>query len=196
MSVLIGLLGMKQSGKDTAGRRLVEEHGYVRFAFADVMKDCLLALNPWVTEDYRLETLISNYGWDIVKENYPEVRRLVQVFGTEVGREILGGDLWVDALRPKVLAALGEGRNVVLTDVRFDNEADLVSELDGDLIRVERKGLPDEDRHVSEVGWRSIQPDWVIHNNGTIEDLHEEVDYIAHDRLTLARYDADELIIF
>jgi len=38
---------------------------------------------------------VDDYGWQIAKQN-PAVRRLLQVFGTEVGRKQFGSEFWVD----------------------------------------------------------------------------------------------------
>ena len=50
-TAILGLVGRKQSGKDTFAQRLVEEHGYTRLAFADPLKAVALAANPIVHTD-------------------------------------------------------------------------------------------------------------------------------------------------
>lgn len=175
---VVGLMGQKQSGKDTFAKRLIEEHGFTRIANADIMRDCLYALDPYIGDGWRLTRLIDTYGWDYAKEQNPEVRRLLQVFGTEVGREILGADTWVNATSRKVKAELRGGGKVVITDVRFPNEADMIHNLfAGDIIRIYRSGLPDADNHPSERAWREVEPDWEFHNDGTIEDLWSRADH-------------------
>ena len=181
MSVIIGLMGQKQSGKDTVAARLVERHNFQRVAFADVMRECLYILDPLIAYRLTLRQVVDSYGWDIAKEDFPEVRRLLQVFGTELGRDILGEDVWVNAAHRKVTGALDADKNVVITDMRFPNEVRYVESLDGITVRIDRPGLPDVDTHVSENAWRSIVPDCTINNNGTLDDLYREVDLLAED---------------
>ena len=100
---LIGFAGAARSGKDTAARALVDD-GWTRRAFADKVRDMLYALNPVIADaDYSEGTTtlryeVDNYGWEFTKETYSEVRGYFQRLGTEGGREILGEDLWVEAL--------------------------------------------------------------------------------------------------
>jgi hypothetical protein len=180
--IVVGLMGAKQSGKDTLAEFLVKDHGYVRLAFADVMRDALLMLDPWVyqwSSTHRLSYLVANLGWDRAKELYPEIRRLLQVFGTEVGREVFGETVWVDMLDRKVESILNEGRDIVVTDIRFPNEADMLTDHGAYLVRIERLGLSDTDQHASERAWRGIDADLTCLNHGTIEDLQRYATYLA-----------------
>jgi hypothetical protein len=152
---LVGVVGYAQHGKDSVGRMLVEQHGFVRYAFADQLKSMAFVLNP-IVQTYqfpkhpeRLQTLVSLLGWDKAKE-IGEVRRFLQVLGTEAVRDHLGENSWVDALGKKMqddLAWVWDSadenewwwnKNVVVTDVRFPNEAEWIRQMDGELWRVER----------------------------------------------------------
>ena len=172
--LVIGLLGQKQSGKDSFAKYLTEDHAFMRHAYADAMKDSLYALDPYVFgANERLSIITKRMGWDRAKEQYPEVRRLLQRFGTEVGRDILGEDIWTQIMATKLERARKAGANVVVTDVRFLNEASLITAHGGILVRVDRPGLPDEDQHRSEQEWREIKPFATITNSGTLEDLRQ-----------------------
>jgi len=83
--MIIGLSGRAGSGKDEVAKVLVDLYGYKRIAFADAIRDALYELNPLVSDRIRVADLVDEYGWDFAKKNF-EVRRLLQVFGTEVGR--------------------------------------------------------------------------------------------------------------
>ena len=154
---MIGVTGYAQHGKDSVGKFLVEEYGYTRYAFADQLKSMAFTLNP-IVQTYsfpkhpeRLQTLVGLMGWDKAKE-IAEVRRFLQVLGTEAVRDHLGEDAWVDALDLKLkvdgFMAKDErgmyypyvwpGAKVVITDVRFPNEAAWVRKLGGKLWRVKR----------------------------------------------------------
>lgn len=173
---LIGLMGQKRSGKDTVALHLVGRHGFARVAFADRLKAAALDLNPYAGmvptpgalapwHPTRLRDVVDARGWEGAKE-IPEVRRTLQRLG--VAMRNVQHDVWVAATMRDVYAA---GDDVVVTDVRFPNEAEMVRKMGGYLVRVDRPGLPDDDGHVSEHAWRSIVPDFVVNNDGDLEDL-------------------------
>ncbi len=119
--MLIGVTGYAQHGKDTVANLLVREFGFTRIAFADTLKRMALVLDPIVTSDrepWRLAPLVKRVGWEQAKQN-PEVRRFLQVLGTEAVRDNLGADSWVEALDMKRNGI----EDVVIPDVRFENEA-------------------------------------------------------------------------
>lgn len=185
---IIGLSGKKRAGKDTVAETLIAEYGFKRFAFADVMKRAMITLDPIVTPlpgngvtlaainaaTYglpRLTDVITVYGWERAKE-IPEVRRLLQVFGTEVGREMFGQDFWVAQTMQRVLRHDGP---VVITDVRFPNELDAVTLAPGGLVvRINRPGMTHVDTHPSETALDDISFVETITNDGTLEELAEK----------------------
>lgn len=175
--LLIGMSGRKRSGKDTFAARLTGEHGFTRVAFADPMREMALALDPYVSGHFRLGELVDAYGWEFVKENFPEARRILQRLGTEGGRDVLGEDLWVNVAMRLVAALRNNGTPVVVTDVRFPNEARAIEEAGGYLLRVERPGLPEGDLHASETAlddWAEF--DGVVSNSRDIDDLRHQAD--------------------
>ncbi len=195
---LIGVSGRKRSGKDTFAARLISDHGFTKVAFAEPMRAMLKAQDPivdWIGDDVRIDpihltdVLGPDDDWETAKE-LPEVRRLLQDLGTEAGRAILGENVWVDAAFRVVDEIPGP---VVITDVRFPNEADAVdhwSHYNGDrfgqvrthglLVRVTRPGLPEDDLHPSETALDDWSFPLRVQNNGTVSDLHEAADAIAH----------------
>lgn len=175
---VVGLTGAKGAGKDTLARVLVEERGAVPIAFADAMKAALYATDPLVvTPDgiRRLAPMVDDLGWDTAKRRYTEVRRLLQNFGVAI-RDNVGQSTWIDLARDTAWQALADGRPVVFTDVRFDNEARLVRErFAGTLVRVERPGLaPDNDSHVSEREAAALPVDRVVVNYERDPDVAAE----------------------
>lgn len=190
---LVLLSGRKRSGKDTLAERLVKRHGYTRVAFADVLREMLLALDPIVDHDewtdlhLRLSDVVNDEGWEEAKA-HPEVRRLLQRLGTEAGREILGENVWVEHARKKIAAIDGP---VVVTDTRFPNELDVGSGLDRAVVpvRIERPGLESDDLHPSETALDDHPFTLRIINSGTVEDLHRMADDVA-SLAALGRSDA------
>lgn len=187
--ILIGLVGAKRSGKDTVADRLVAEHGFTKVAFADPLKEMALALDPIVhtewedygVDEYRLSEVVTGLGWEGAKE-YPEVRRTLQRLGTEVIRNHVGTDYWIERMDRRLLrmAVRGVGvERVVITDCRFPNEAGLVHTWGGCLVRVERPALAQVDSHASESIWRTAPFDHALSNTHDIPHLHAQVDRLV-----------------
>jgi hypothetical protein len=185
--MIVGLSGYARSGKDTVADILVEEAGFVRVAFADKLREALYALDPLVSHDKapdrllfatRLQTVIDEHGWDGVKNTLygPEVRRLLQRMGTEVGRNILGENIWVNA----AFFGLQPGNNYVFTDCRFQNEATAIRKYQGEIWRVTRPGVEPANDHISEVGLDSWPFNVIILNDDSLESLKEKV--LSHAR--------------
>jgi hypothetical protein len=144
--MLIGLMGYAGSGKDTVANELIAR-GWERRAFADALRSVALETNPIVThiDHIRLSEVVSDIGWDRAKREYSEVRKLLQNLGMGV-RNHIGYDAWVDAaFKDRDL-----NRNLVITDVRFLNEAERVKAEGGFLVRVVRPGTEAVNGHVSE----------------------------------------------
>lgn len=179
-SRIIGLTGYARTGKDTVGAYLVEKHGFTRVAFADAVRDAVYALNPivqmpmgWIffKRRARVQDLVNWKGWDKAKTEYPEIRALLQRMGTEVGRELFHPDFWISLAFSKANAIHGP---VVITDVRFENEANAVLSRRGDVWRIDRAGTGPVNDHASDR--IDFKVDTIIRNDGTVEDLYYEVD--------------------
>jgi hypothetical protein len=163
---LIGLSGYARSGKDTVAGFLAEQ-GFRRAAFADILRDVLLAVDPFVGENGRLSDAIDLYGWDFAKSKMPEVRRLLQRLGTEGGRRHLGEDVWTDA----TFARMDPTLPWAITDVRFPSEAEAVKRHGGVVWRVERADVQPVNGHSSETALDDWPFDVTIRNDGTLDDL-------------------------
>jgi len=165
--MIIGLTGYAQSGKDTVANILVENYGYQRVAFADPIRDLLYATNPMLKEGYRVQGLVDVYGWDRVKVDYPEARRLLQDLGVGA-RKVFGEQFWVQQALKKVHF---EG-NYVITDVRYPNEASAIRKYDNAQIwRIKRSGINPVNTHVSETAMDGEKVEQIFMNNGTVDDL-------------------------
>lgn len=176
--MLIGLTGYAQSGKDTVAKSLRLRGDFVRMAFADKLKDLAYRLDPIVDTDSYGDVLtishyVNMYGWDEAKK-HSKVRECLQDLGNEA-REVLGENVWVDAVRNQLMTHLGEGKNVVFTDVRYANEAALIKSWAGTMVRVARPGVEALNSHVTEVNVDTIPVDAMIINDGSINQLGAKV---------------------
>jgi hypothetical protein len=142
---LIALTGAKGVGKSTYAEFLAGENGTV-LSFATPIKRMLQAL---VGKEYV-------FGSKKNEETHLGVtgRVLLQTLGTEWGREMIDQDIWVKAMRHILTDAMfQEYRPVVIDDLRFENEAKMIRELNGEIWHVERRSFtPANDNHVSEAG--------------------------------------------
>jgi hypothetical protein len=185
----IALTGLARAGKDSVAARLVDRWGYVRVAFADRLKEAALKADPFLdtsccfpTEccqdatDYRLSDAIRESGWETAKDTIPEVRRFLQDYGQTV-REI-DPMFWIRAAGDAVRAAHADGRPVVVTDVRYVNEAEYLAVNGFKVVRVRRPGQTPGD-HISEREMASYDVDHTIVNAGSLEDLAALADGLA-----------------
>ncbi|MFE2245242.1 deoxynucleotide monophosphate kinase family protein [Streptomyces lavendulae] len=177
----VGLIGKARSGKDTVAKRLAQRWAYTRVAFADPLKEMALDLDPLIptapTVWVRLSMLVRDTGWEYAKDTYPEVRRVLQRAGQAVRRRDEG--FWVDAAMDKVAAAEKWNLPVVITDVRYENEAQALLNRGFTLIRVVRPGAGLSDgngTHESELALDTWATALTIGNVGTLDDLNATVD--------------------
>lgn len=190
--LVIGVTGYARHGKGEVAKVLVEEHGYTEMQFSGQLKAMALKLNPYVLveesgEDFylRLSRLIEMAGgsWDTVKR-HSEVRRILQVLGTECVRDMIGRDSWVRALEVRLEDdgyVMGHGTDttwleflkpIVVSDVRFPNEAKWIQDY-GKLILVKRPEFENgvDPQHPSEKMVQTLLADHHISNNRGLEEL-------------------------
>ena len=120
---LIGLLGRKGSGKETAALALLSR-GYQNVKFAGALKDMIRVLLAYQGVDpYIVERMVEG---DLKEEPTAFLggqtpRFAMQTLGTEWGRILIADDLWV-----KTAIRRAGDRETVITDVRFPNEMEAV----------------------------------------------------------------------
>jgi len=194
---LIAFTGWKQSGKNTAAQVLVDRAGFVPDAFADDLKAIVYDIEGvWVrvpatvlSADPRrpmckpeqflpYQEVVGRLGLDNAKELVPDVRRILQTFGTEAMRSRFGPTVWSDRVLARVAErrALGSPQRTVITDARFPDEVSAVRGAGGVLIRVVRPGqvLP-SGAHASEAAIASLEVDAEVVNDGSVAQLHARV---------------------
>lgn len=179
--MIIGLTGKKGSGKDTVGSYLVEQHGFVRVSFAEPLKSSVAALfdlpvkqiEKWKNDPHAVVALGLKVedGWILGDEM--AFRAFLQRYGTEAHREQFGDDFWVEQGKRAIRDAKSLGAaGIVVTDVRFDNEADAIRSMGGSIVRVFRpEAERGDDSHASE---QLPQADFALVNTGTFEYLYDQ----------------------
>lgn len=203
-NVLIGLNGEKESGKDTAGNFIIEWAPSIgrdaeRDAFADRLK--ISAAHAFGVMDHEIDfcNALKQEGCEInieITGDYDRHgywhemisgREYLQWYGTEAHRDVFDPDFWVDAVLPNPdLPYCGRDETfdiLVLTDVRFPNEAARVKECGGEVWEIVRPSQSGGDKHASE---QSLPPELVdrrIYNESTLEAFQNEVITLAERSL-------------
>lgn len=154
--MIIGITGYAGVGKDSFAMAL-EPHGYRRRSFADPLKAIAEEMYPWV------RILNRVLGRERAKRWCPPVRRAYQRLGTAV-REHLSRDVWAEHLLRDTPP------NTVIADVRYANEAELITRHRGIIVKINRPGYGPVNGHHSET-LEGIVPTYVVNNDGTLRDL-------------------------
>lgn len=175
---LIGISGGRGSGKDTAYGFIAEwatSQGLTpaRRAFADPLKHSFTRI---FFPDATLEEALI---WcDKIKNNglinagdgaAVTGRQALQHYGYEAHRELFGDNFWIDQLLPEKNWRMkfsddGVMPDVcVITDVRYDNEAQRILDAGGTLWKIERD-TGSFDEHTSEAGINNSLIDYTIIN--------------------------------
>jgi hypothetical protein len=190
--MLIALCGYKGSGKDTCADYLVEKYGFKKMAFADHLKTILKTMFMFTDEQL--------YGTIEQKETpdpnwYGCTPRLAMQFvGTELIRNQLdtimpglGSNYFVKYLEMQIMAMRKENpsTNIVISDMRCDNEYDMVNKLGGFTFRVDRDTIEKVDLHMTETAFLKFDVDFIIKNDSDIESLREKIN-IATEALLVS----------
>jgi hypothetical protein len=176
MTAPLRILGLyspaPQSGKTTVAKMLAR-HGYTRLSFAHPLKEMTTLLLRHLGYSWeQASDLVFTDKNALLPEIKTTPRHILQTLGTEFGRQCIHPDLWLICWRNQAEAELALGNNVVVDDVRFPNEADLVRSLGGQLWSITRTGVTNSESHPSEGGLNAYPEfDYRITNDGTLSDL-------------------------
>lgn len=158
---------------------------------------------------YRVPSLPLSYSEQKARPRYLTARHCLTTLGNDWGREMCCYNTWVDyAMRvakkiesgdyhydrvrgilrygtPGCPLLMGDPRkNIVITDLRYKNEAEAIREAGGKLVRVKRwvPKITVSPKHQSEKDLLEVHDDdfdWILHNRSTLEDLWSQVDYMV-----------------
>ena len=199
--MIIGLIGLINSGKGTVGSMLIEQD-FQHESFANSLKDATASIFNWDRAMLEGDTSASRAQRETVDEWWNErlqipdftPRVALQILGTDILRNHFHADIWVLSMEARIKDAK---QNVVITDVRFPNEVRSIRELGGKIVRIKRGDDPElfslaasdhesmpviyPNVHASEYSWAGTTPDYLIDNKGTIGDLRKIVNDLLED---------------
>lgn len=176
----IALIGKARSGKDSVAQVLCEEFGYRRLAFADELKKAALRIDPIVDVGpggcSGLAYTVRNVGWERVKDELPIARTFLQNLGHAMRQ--IDEEIWIQPVIGAWIDNHLAGTPTVVTDCRYQNEADILRRNGFLLVRVVRPGTGG-DGHVSETELDGFPADVLLDNSGSLEHLVHQVRCLA-----------------
>jgi hypothetical protein len=207
--MIIGVCGFIGSGKDTIADYLVNFHEFRRESFASTLKDAVSAVFGWDRTMLEGRTKAAREWreqvdpWWAQRLEMPDLtpRWVLQYWGTEVCRRAFHDDIWIASLENKLRNSQDD---IVVSDCRFPNEIKSIKDAGGIMVWVQRGALPNwystaveanagnnvaandlkmKKIHASETAWVGTAFDAVLDNNGSIDDLYEEIKNLVLDRL-------------
>ena len=170
---IIGLAGYKGSGKSTACNYLCQKYNATEESFAGPLKSILGTLFFLNKEElYGKDKEVLNEKLGVTP------RKLMQVVGTDLFRDKLkevielqiDKHIWVWNMEQRLLE-YSEKDLVIVSDVRFEDECDLIHKMGGRVIRIDRS-TENLDNHPSETSIDKLMVDEIIPNNSSLENFY------------------------
>lgn len=191
---IIGLCGFKGSGKDTVADMLVNTSNYKKIAFADFIRNAAKELFDWDDSsfDANNKEKVDEY-WNVTP------RKILQELGTEFLRihckdilstefELPNGEkhnatFHIKRINKDVIKLLNSNnKNIIFSDIRFQDELDYIKKLGGTIIKVVRPSLSNNEfsQHVSEQNIDKLQNiDYELVNEHNLQHLYKKTSLIV-----------------
>lgn len=163
---IVGVTGRAGSGKDTIADWFVCERGYTKVALADPMKEFCRTAFGWSHD--QLWGPSARRSEPDPRWNGLTPRRALQQLGTEWGRA-MHPDVWIRLCLDRSCTL---NVPVVVADIRFQNEVDMIQQAGGVVVAVTRPRVG-QDSHSSEAGVNRV--DFGFVNDGTLKQLYEKL---------------------
>lgn len=208
--MIVGLVGLIGSGKGTVASSLVENYSFRQDSFASTLKDACSMIFDWPRHMLEGDTKESREWREIVDTWWADKlgierfspRLALQLVGTDALRNHFHEDIWFLSLANRVRK--NSERDVVISDARFPNELAFIKENNGVIVRVKRGPDPDwysiaaaanrgdadsknimasvyPNVHFSEWAWAGTEVDYVVDNNGSLEDLQNNINSLIKE---------------
>ena len=174
----VGLGGHKESGKDELVQHAPSTWRVI--GMSDALMETMLFIDPWIDSEHSVRfshALNTVHGDRVALKKIPEIRRLLITWGTDVIRNHVDKNFWVNEASHRVRALVNDGYNVVLTGIRFPNERDIITAQP-----FHRTVWVDRPHHVrtvftsheSENSLTASDFQYVVHNDSTVEALRQQ----------------------
>ena len=172
---VVAFTGFQGVGKDLAATKLIKDYGYELVKFADGLKVMLKSYLEYQGVDPKIiiemiEGELKETPSEFLEGRTP--RLAMQTLGTEWGRALIGSNVWVNATLNRIKSL----DKVVITDMRFKNEANAVHDISGAAsVRIVRPGREQKGLHPSEVEIANLKINAEVLNDDTPEVLHDRL---------------------
>lgn len=180
--VVIGVTGRKYNGKDTIAEYLVKKYNFVQISFAEPLKEVCRTLFGFSQEQlYGSLKETVDESWGISPRN------ALQFLGTDIIRNQIHklipnieDKFWIRCMLAKInkLKENDPDVKIVISDVRFPNEVDMIKEINGIIIRAVRPSISNIDCHESEKLIDELNVNFELLNDLGLNELYDKVDKI------------------
>lgn len=167
--MIIGIMGQKFNGKDTIADYICKTYHFKKLAFATVLKSvCTLIYNLSHTQ------LNSNDKETVDLRYNKSPRQIMQDIGQKLKE--LDPDIWINHLNEERKKT---SKNIVISDVRFQNEVDYINKNGGIIIKVINPRIFSNDTNISETELLSnINYNVLVINDSSKQELYYKLDTI------------------
>jgi hypothetical protein len=168
--IVVGITGAAGAGKDTVASML--GRGWWGVSFADPLYEMISAMTGYPVSQLK----DREFKEQVIPWIGKSPRQLLQTLGTDWGRNTVAKDVWLKLGARRIRM----GSRVVVRDVRFDDEAEMIHEEFGGVIwEVTRPGAATCVGHVSEAGISRHLISRTLVNAGTLDEFREVVQAAA-----------------
>lgn len=164
---LLGIAGKARVGKDTFADVLVNRHGYRKISFADPIRAMVSELTGIPIQ----ELIDGPLKEQVIPWIGKSPRQLMQSLGTDWARNTIDPDIWLNHAKRRIAQMTQDPsiKGIVFADIRFDNEAFLITDLGGHVLQIYRPGASAVNTHASEAGLQTFETPLYVVNDGTLE---------------------------
>lgn len=195
MKRIIGIVGFIGSGKNTVGDHLVNLYDFEAMSFASSLKDAVSSIFGWPrhmiegsTSESRKWREEPDEYWSKKMERLITPRFILQHIGTDILKTYFSTNIWLWSLESRMM---NSNKSIVITDVRFPNEIEMINSSGGDLWWVQRGHVPSwysialtksdqmpSNIHITEYAWLAdaIKTAKTLNNNGTLPILYGRIE--------------------
>lgn len=179
--MIIAIIGKRRSGKDTVAKYIEEEYGFKHLKISSKLKQLCKLLFEFSDDQLESDSKeIIDERWGI------SPRTAMQFIGTDMFQykiqELMPGinrKFWIHSF----VNYLDHYENVVISDLRFLHEFDILKNYDLKIIYVQNDNRKHVINHISDTEFFDIPYNYKVVNNDTITSLYYQIDQIMYDIL-------------
>lgn len=189
MHNIIAFCGHKGCGKSEFAKALRDRHDFMMLKMADPIKSATKAILKYMDiSDFAIEEYVEGHLKETpisCFDNSLTPRWMMQTIGTDLARKMWYEDFWVDIMKERLHKHMKRDYHVVIDDIRFRNELEMVKEYSGEhkvlTVWLDKENVKVDASHESETSLDETWCDITIRNPGTREALVTMVDHLVKE---------------